>query len=374
MTTNPTPASSDSPGVKPRRRWVRGVVAALVVVVVAAGCATYWALDRFVIDDVAIADVAAHEASIFPPVSETHISGTTIITTTTLPSGGATTGEVSPTVPDGLLDLGLDSDPSVHHAATPVVTETSYRSDAMNIDITPMIRGEGDDQVVYYVADVTLASTTTLRGGFAENKFGNNIIEDTSDIAKRYAAVWAINGDYYGFRESGIVIRNGVLFRDDPARTGFAVYKDGRAEIYDEKSTTGAALLATGVWNTLSFGPPLVDDSKAVPGIDQIEIDTNFGNHSVQGSHPRTGIGIIAPNHFVFIAVDGRSKGYSRGVTLPEFADLFVELGAKEAYNLDGGGSTTMYFDGELVNSPLGKNRERGTSDVLYLAEPTVTG
>jgi exopolysaccharide biosynthesis protein len=54
---------------------------------------------------------------------------------------------------------------------------------------------------------------------------------------------------------------------------------------------------------------------------------------------------------------------------MTEFAEIFQGLGATVAYNLDGGGSTTMWFDGALVNDPLGKGQERGTSDILYLAE-----
>ncbi len=57
----------------------------------------------------------------------------------------------------------------------------------------------------------------------------------------------------------------------------------------------------------------------------------------------------------MFVAVDGRSTGYSRGVTMTEFAQIFKDLGATVAYNLDGGGSTTMYFNGEMVNNPLGR-------------------
>ena len=56
-------------------------------------------------------------------------------------------------------------------------------------------------------------------------------------------------------------------------------------------------------------------------------------------------------------------------MTLTELAEIFQGLGATAAYNLDGGGSSTMYFAGELVNDPLGKNQERGTSDILYIAE-----
>ena len=53
---------------------------------------------------------------------------------------------------------------------------------------------------------------------------------------------------------------------------------------------------------------------------------------------------------------------------MTELAQIFVDLGATTAYNLDGGGSTTMVFDGELVNDPLGKSDERPTSDIIYVA------
>jgi exopolysaccharide biosynthesis protein len=214
-----------------------------------------------------------------------------------------------------------------------------------------------------------LTDGTDLRAGFANNQFGENIVADTSDIAEYYDAVFAINGDYYGFRDTGIVIRNGVIYRDEGARTGLAIYADGTMEVYDETTATAQELLDAGVWNTLSFGPALVDDGEIVDGIDDVEVDTNFGNHSIQGNQPRTGIGIVDQNHFVFVVVDGRSEGYSIGVTMTEFAEIFESLGATEAYNLDGGGSSTMYFDGELVNDPLGKGQERGTSDILYLAD-----
>ena len=137
--------------------------------------------------------------------------------------------------------------------------------------------------MTYYVADVVLNNTTDLRAGFANNQFGTNIVADTSVIAESYNAVFAINGDYYGFRETGIVIRNGVIYRDEPARIGLAIYADGTMEVYDETETTAEWLLADGVWSTLSFGPALVDDGVIVDGIEQIEVDTNFGNRSIQG-------------------------------------------------------------------------------------------
>lgn len=243
----------------------------------------------------------------------------------------------------------------------------NYTSDSVAITISKVTSGTGKNTITYYAADVTLKDSSSLKSAFADNQFGQNIIEYTSAIANANNAIFAINGDYYGFRDDGIVIRNGKIFRNLPARTGLAFYADGLMKIYDETQTTAEELVAEGVTQTLSFGPALVDGGKAVTGLGKVEIDTNFGNHSIQGSNPRTGIGLIGPNHYMFVVVDGRSSGYSKGMTLDEFADLFVSLGCTEAYNLDGGGSSTMYFMGRVVNNPLGKNKERGVSDILYI-------
>ncbi|SDR71438.1 Exopolysaccharide biosynthesis protein [Friedmanniella luteola] len=288
----------------------------------ALGGTGVWAADRYLLDDVQVANASTLESD-----------------TTTVESPGTGTS-----------------------------TATSYTSDTTSITITTVESGSGDDGLTYFVADVTVSDSTIVRSAFAEDEFGQNIIADPSTIAADVGAVLAINGDYYGFRDAGMVIRNGVVFRDSGARQGLAFYTDGRVQLYDETATSAAALLADGVWNTLSFGPGLVDAGAVVPGVDEIEIDTNFGNHSVQGRQPRTGVGMVTANHLLFVVVDGRSEGYSRGVTMTELAQIFVDRGAQVAYNLDGGGSSTMVFNGDLVNNPLGRSDERGTSDILYIA------
>jgi Exopolysaccharide biosynthesis protein related to N-acetylglucosamine-1-phosphodiester alpha-N-acetylglucosaminidase len=231
-----------------------------------------------------------------------------------------------------------------------------------------VVTGSGASTVTYYVADVKITDATILRSAFANDQFGTNIIANPSVIAQQAGAVFAVNGDYYGFRETGIVIRNGVAFRDAGARQGLAFRTDGSLRLYDETTTNAQALLDDGVWQTWSFGPGIVDSGVVLRGIDSVEVDTNVGNHSIQGSQPRTGIGMVADNHLLFIAADGRSSGYSKGVTMTEFAQIFVEHGAQVAYNLDGGGSTTMVLGDALVNNPLGKGQERGTSDIIYIA------
>ncbi|MFD0046833.1 phosphodiester glycosidase family protein [Pseudarthrobacter scleromae] len=318
-------------------RTRRAIIAGAVALTLSAGGATAWALDRFVVQHVEIADVSAYEAS------QAGISS------------GTSTNTSTGTVPGS--------------GGTAVTTDTSYVSGSSNISISTTTTGSGDDTVTYYVADVVLDDATTLQSAFANDSFGENITETTSAIAEANSAVFAINGDYYGFRDTGIVIRNGVVFRDEGARQGLAFYRDGTVQVYDETTTTAGQLVAEGVWNTLSFGPSLLDNGEVAEGIEDVEVDTNFGNHSIQGEQPRTAVGIIDDNHLVFVVVDGRSPGYSAGVTMTGLAGIMQGLGATTAYNIDGGGSSTMYFNGGLVNNPLGGDRERGTSDILYIAQ-----
>ncbi len=321
MTPPPSPQRAAQKPSLSRRSLLAGGLSLLV----AAGGSSAWALDRFVVDHVEITDVAAYESS----------QGVTATAASTV-------------------------------SAT--VTGTSYTSDTASLTIRTLTSGSRQDTITAYLADLQLTEATALRSAFAQNRFGTNIIENPSTIAQGVGAVFAVNGDYYGFRDTGIIIRNGVIYRDSSARQGLAFYRDGTVKLYDETATTAKQFVAEGVWNTLSFGPGLVENSAVLSGIDDVEVDTNVGNHSIQGQQPRTGLGLVGPDHYLVIVVDGRSPGYSRGVTMTEFAQMFADAGASVAYNLDGGGSSTMYFNGSLVNNPLGKGQERGTSDILYLA------
>ncbi|MGP9693545.1 phosphodiester glycosidase family protein [Brachybacterium sp. AOP25-B2-12] len=282
-----------------------------------------WAYDRYVRDKVEVSDVAAAEDS----------AGVTAVEST----GGAYTG-------------------------------TGYSSSTTTLTLTSTATGSGSEALAWYAADVQVTDATVIRSAFAQDEFGQSITENPSEIAAAHGAVLAINGDYYGFRDTGIEIRNGVAYRDAPTRTGLAMYRDGCVELYDETATDAATLVDQGVWTTLSFGPAVLVDGAVPDGIEDVEVDTNVGNHSIQGEQPRTAIGVRGDNHVVLLVVDGRSEGYSRGATLPELGQILADLGCTIGYNLDGGGSSVMIFDGELFSNPLGAGRERATSDILYVA------
>ena len=116
-----------------------------------------------------------------------------------------------------------------------------------------------------------------------------------------------------------------------------------------------------GVWQAFSFGPALVEDSS-------VTVDENAEVAKAKASNPRTAIGVIDANHFVFVVSDGRTSE-SEGLSLYELATFMKGLGVETAYNLDGGGSSTMYFNGYVVNNPTtgGGIKERSVSDIVYI-------
>ena len=318
-----------------KRKTIIGSIAAFFVIV---GTVAYLLADRYLIDHVEIDQAVA-------------------------PASVATQSLAAESV-----EIASNSPVSVTNSSPVTSDDWNYVSDMLSISIREVTNGSGNNTITYFVADVVLSDATVLNSAFANNQFGRNIIDTTSSIAEDNNAIFAINGDYYGFRTDGIVIRNGVIYRDKPARVGLAFYLDGSMKIYDETQTSAEQLLADGVWNTLSFGPALIENGVVADNLGTVEIDTNLGNHPIQGNQPRTGVGTIDANHYIFVVVDGRSPGYSRGMSLTEFAMVFKDLGCTQAYNIDGGGSSTMYFTGRVVNNPLGKNKERGTSDILYIS------
>ena len=86
----------------------------------------------------------------------------------------------------------------------------------------------------------------------------------------------------------------------------------------------------------------------------------------VETRHPRTAVAKLKDGKFLMITVDGRSES-SGGIGLQDLAEYLLSLGAVDAMNLDGGGSTTMFLDGKVVNHPSDKEGERKVSDAILV-------
>jgi hypothetical protein len=214
-----------------------------------------------------------------------------------------------------------------------------------------------------YVADVTVSDASDLKTALANNTYGRNITDTTSDMAANNNAVLAINGDYYGARQSGYVIRNSKLYRDTSGnRDALVIQKNGEFKFVSESETSASELLQDGALQAFSFGPVLLNNG-------EISVGENDEVGMAMASNPRTAIGYLGNNHYVFVVSDGRTSE-SAGLSLYELASFMKELGVKDAYNLDGGGSSTMVFKGEIINNPTTSGRsgeERAVSDIVYI-------
>lgn len=201
-------------------------------------------------------------------------------------------------------------------------TENSYVDDNISIEITTDRQYDTD----IYIVDVQIKNVKYLKTAFAKDLYGKNVLETTSSIASRNNAILAINGDYYGFREEGYVLRNGTVYRNT-ARKGkrddyLIIYSDGDFKMGHEQEMTIeeediiAAEEGRYIWQIFTFGPALIEDSEI--------IDTD-GIENANQSNPRTAIGLIEPLHYIIVCCDGRSDE-SKGLNLTRLSEYMLDL------------------------------------------------
>jgi Exopolysaccharide biosynthesis protein related to N-acetylglucosamine-1-phosphodiester alpha-N-acetylglucosaminidase len=241
------------------------------------------------------------------------------------------------------------------------ITDSYYEDENIKITIDTLRKYDS----TIYVADIQLKDATYLKTALANDVFGRNIKETTSEIASAHNAIFAVNGDYYGFRNAGYVLRNGTLYRDTTLKgddnEDLVIDKDGNFSIFYENETSADSLDTDGIAQIFSFGPALIKNGK-------IAVDSSSEVSMSKNSNPRTAIGQISALHYIVIVSDGRTDS-SAGLSLLELAQELKDRGCTVAYNLDGGGSSTMYFNGKVVNNPTDgqKMGEREVSDIVYI-------
>ena len=264
-----------------------------------------------------------------------------------------------------------------------------YSDPNIYVDIST---GRFEDYTDYYAADIRIRSLSYLKAGLAYDTPGENYNEKTSDICNRHKGIIAINGDTYGSQRNGYVIRNGQIIRNSKNLTrkkaeDLAIYANGTFEIFNENDYSLEEIAAKGAWQVYSFGPGLISEGKKI-----VQKGEEVGTAAQQNMNQRCAIGMISPLHYVFMVSDGRIR-QSPGLSLYQVGKVMESLHCYCAYNLDGGGSATMYLDdgsgnanglGAIVNyctqqlvggnnkntlpeaPPIG---EREVSDIVYIGK-----
>lgn len=241
-------------------------------------------------------------------------------------------------------------------------TQSDYSYIDDNISITLTKYREYNTSI--YVADVQISNSMLLKTAFANNTYGKNVTAKTSETASKNNAILAINSDFYGSQEKGYVLRNGTLYRDTANKNqeDLIIYSDGNFDIINEQDVSAQEISNNNAAQILSFGPALITNG-------EISVSENDEVGKSMASNPRTAIGIIDELHYIFLVSDGRTSE-SEGLSLYSLAEFMKSLDVKIAYNLDGGGSSTMYFNGKIINKPTtnGKKiKERSVSDIVYI-------
>lgn len=258
--------------------------------------------------------------------------------------------------------------------------EYSYQSDELRVAVNKV----EEDGVTYYVADIWMRNINCFRTAFSSGEYRGKR-EPAEKIAQDNNAILAVNGDFLG----GLVLRNGELYRKAnvrptptpepspepdqiipfetatplptekprPQRAACVLYYDGRMLTEEYDTFRSVTAMEQGAWQGWQFGPTLVRNGKAAKDV------------KPQGRNPRCILGYYEPGHYCIVMIDGRQKGYSIGMNFAEMIDLSLRLGLTEAYNLDGGGSAIMVFNGEIINRPSGTGDARKLPDMVVIGE-----
>lgn len=333
-------------------------------------------LDAFVLDRELAADTTVNRR---PPVTEPMTSTSGTLPDGPLPPvsdslGSETPGDDpdEPIEPDGPLDTETPPIIEVPTPDYPILTENSYQDENIKITIEERyVENQNGIRNRVFVVDLKLSSIEYLRTFI--NFEGKKVVKTTvSAMAEKNDAIFAINGDFFTMRDYGFVLRNYVIYRewaraanDKFSDDALLFLSDGTMMIVDESEVyyngvPSANGLPLDTYQCFAFGPRLVEAG-------DITVSENDEVGQAAAANPRTAIGMIEPLHYKIVVAEGRLERYHKldGMTLYELATFMKSLGCGIAYNLDGGSSSTIYFNGEVLNET--PDDERRISDCIYI-------
>ena len=248
-----------------------------------------------------------------------------------------------------------------HFSDEVIMTENSYKSPEVSVTIdTRTIEIEGA-KVVYYVADIYVASIDNFVTAVANDNMSYYSTQKSATLDKNAKAILSICGDFLTYQKTGFMMRNEEIYVDDSnLYTACVLYRDGTMDTFDGKSYKIADIKAKDPVQVWSFGPVLLDQNGQVRSSYKV-------SSTVAQRNPRSAVGYYEPGHYCFVVVDGRQK-HSAGMKIPALAAVFEELGCAKAYNLDGGGSAVMMFNHKQF-SKQSNGGDRKLGDLLVIRD-----
>ena len=247
----------------------------------------------------------------------------------------------------------------VDEGEEPVIQSTEYPMYYYDSNTYIEITKERYYESNCFVAHIVLKDPKMLRGCFAYDNF--RLDSPMSVVAEQHNAIFMVNADYSTVDFwSNFVIRNGEVWREGYPPYALIIYfcimENGHLQFFD-KATPVQEALDAGVWHSFSFWGKNLFHDDGTP-------KTGEG-----ARHPRTFMGEVIRDddliEYYIVAADGCSQE-SQGLMHSEEAAILAEKGCTIGYNLDGGGSTEMIFDGKILNVPSA-GVERNDHDFIYI-------
>ena len=223
------------------------------------------------------------------------------------------------------------------------------------------------DRTVHNMAEVIVADASQFRRGLAGGEFGSDKQFVPSQIAQSVNAVVATSGDFYKFRQNGIVAHKGQLRRFEGKFIDSCFIDDQGDLLFvkrGEMTTEAEAeqyIADHNVRFSLAFGPVMVENGKNV-------VPSTYPIGEITGNYTRASVCQKGKLHYMFVSTSSyMDYGLTQRLTLRQFADNLIALGVEKAYALDGGQTTVIAMNGQLVTSP-DFEAERQISDIIYFA------
>ena len=238
-------------------------------------------------------------------------------------------------------------------------TSNSYEDETLRVTLEEI----EEEQVRWVIARIELSSPCQLRTAYAKPA------ALVSNMAAINNAVIAISGDYMDNnpKKTSYEVRMGKEYRRKSNRLKDMLVIDDQGDFHLYRNSEGLfekkgnkVIFDGTIVNAFTFGPALVID-----GAVQSMGDREYG-YNPDGREPRAAIGQTGKLSYVFVLASASDRNGKTGVNHQELANKMGEIGCLQAFNLDGGGTAEIVFNGEIYRASPGE-KERAQSDMIYV-------
>ncbi len=218
----------------------------------------------------------------------------------------------------------------------------------------------------YWVCHVQTFSPAQLCSALCGGTYGEPRATVSEELAVHNGVI-GINGSGFSYSSGKpapgkTMIKDGEIYEDVYSNGNIMCVTGDGGMFTAAAGLTAERLLKRNVKDTYCFGPTLIENGQKYP-------IARSGDFRQTYRYQRTAVGMVSPGEYYLVVVQGDGAGGSQGMTYGELQRVFLDLGCIYAYNLDGGGSTTLVFKGRVVNVLTDASGERPCGDILYFID-----